>query len=179
MSQNQKIFLETSLQSFFFEQLQELNNRSLRPLDLSLIYYSSLVMDHLGDSEKYFEIVDNKIKEKVLGIKLLESAQYPKEKQKIILKDIAETSLLLCGYFQDSLNNKMIDVRYYEEIGKMAYSRLNTYNPNAFDVPSFFKVFSQSFSQITLLMNLIAKNYQNKSDKDSAWLILKDKKIPQ
>jgi hypothetical protein len=74
-------------------------------------------MDHLGDSSKYFEVVDDKIKEKVLGVKLLESSLLSKEKQKATLRDIAETSLMLCGFFHDSLNNKMIDVRYYEEIG--------------------------------------------------------------
>ena len=136
-------------------------------------------MDNLGDSSNYFEIVDDKIKEKVLGIKLLESTQYTKEKQKIILRDIAETALVMCGYFYDSLSNKMIDARYYENIGKIAYARLNSYSPKAFDIPSFYKHFSDSFTDVTLLMNLVSKKYSAESDPDMPWLILKDKKIAQ
>ena len=179
MSQNSKLLQESSLQTFFFEQLQEFNKRSTRPLEMSFIYYSSLVMDHLGDSSKYFEVVDDKIKEKVLGVKLLESSLLSKEKQKATLRDIAETSLMLCGFFHDSLNNKMIDVRYYEDIGKIAYSRLNSFSPTAFDVPSFYKRMSQSFSDLTLLMNLVSKNYQSNSDPDLPWLILKGKTFSQ
>ncbi len=176
MSHDKKIILDTSLQAFFYDHLQEFNAKSMTPLRQEAIFYSSVVMDQYGESEKFFEQVNNRSREKILGIKLMESSQFPKEKQKIILRDIAETSLLVCGYFYDSLNNKLVDVRYYEDIGKIAYTRLNSFMPEAYDIPSFFKMMSQSFSDVTLLMNLVSKKYSAESDPAMPWLIVTDRR---
>ncbi len=175
MPKTSGLILESSLQVFFYDHLQEFNKKSLTPLPNETIFYSSLVMDSYGDSTKFFDQVDGKSKEKILGIKLLEAGQMSREKQKVALRDVAETSLLICGYFADSLNKKIIDVKYYHDLGKIAYSRLNNISPVAYDVPSFYRVMSKSFGDITLLMNLVSKKYS--SDKDMPWLILTDRKV--
>ncbi len=177
MSHGSKLILDANLQVFFYEHLQNFNSRSYVPLPTETIFYSSLVMDSFGNSDKFYEQVDGKAREKILGIKLMESSQYSKEMQKTILKDIAETSLLICGYFHDSLNKKIIDVRYYEDIGKIAYTRLNTFCPSAYDVPSFYHKMATDFSEVTTLMSLVSKKYSADSDPAMPWLILKDRKI--
>ena len=177
MSQAKKILLDSNLQSFFYEVLQDFNLRSSHPVRQEAIFYSSLVMNQYNDSTKYFEQVDNRIREKVLGIKLMEATQLPKEKQKQTLKDIADTSLLVCGFFNDSLNKKLVDARYYQEIGKMAFCRLNSFTPEAYNVPSFFKLMSLHFSDLTLLMSLASKKYSKESDPQSSWIIEGSKKI--
>ncbi|MDO9184046.1 MAG: hypothetical protein Q7U04_16655 [Bacteriovorax sp.] len=175
MTQKSGLVLESSLQVFFYDHLQEFNKRSLSPLPNETIFYSSLVMDSYGDSAKFFEQVDGKSREKILGIKLLEAGQLSREKQKAALRDVAETSLLVCGYFADSLNKKIIDTKYYQDLGRIAYSRLNSITPEAYDVPSFYKVMANSFSGITLLMNLVSKKYS--SDRDMPWLIVTNRKV--
>lgn len=177
MTQESKILLGTSLQAFFYDHLQEFNSKSLNPLRQETIFYSSMVMDNYGESTKFFEQVGDRAREKILGIKLMESSQFPREKQKQVLRDIAETSLLICGYFHDSLNKKLIDARYYEDIGKMAYIRLNSFAPEAYDVPSFFKLMASHFSDVTLLMGLVSKKYSSESDPAMPWLILKDRRL--
>jgi hypothetical protein len=163
------LILESSLQVFFYDHLQEFNKKSLSPLRNETIYYSSLVMDHFGESSKFFEQVDGKSREKILGIKFLEAGHLPKEKRKAAIKDIAETSLLVCGFFSDSLNKKIIDVKYYQDLGMMAYGNLNSMVPNAYDVPAFYKNMANSFSSVALLMSLVAK--KNAPDVDQPWLI--------
>jgi hypothetical protein len=175
MTKKSELVLESSLQVFFYDHLQEFNKKSLTPLPNETIFYSSLVMDSYGDSAKFFEQVDGKSREKILGIKLLEAGQLSREKQKAALRDVAETSLLVCGYFADSLNKKIIDVKYYHDLGKIAYSRLNSMTPEAYDMPSFYRVMANSFGGITLLMNLVSKKYS--SDRDMPWLILNDRKV--
>lgn len=177
MTQDTKFLLGTSLQAFFYDHLQEYNKKSLTPLRQETIFYSSMVMDNYGNSSKYFEQVDDKTREKILGIKLMESSQFPREKQKQVLRDIAEMSLLICGYFLDSLNKKIIDARYYEDIGKMAYMRLNSFSPEAYDIPSFYQMMAKNFNDVTLLMNLVSKKYSSESDPAIPWLILQDRKI--
>lgn len=168
-----QIVLESSLQVFFYDLLREINCKSTRPLSNETIFYSSLVMDKYSNSQNYFEMVDGKMREKILGLKLLESGQMPKEKMKASLKDVAETSLLVCGFFSDSLNRKIIDVKYYQKLGMIAYSRLNTIEPTAYNVSSFYKNISRSFLEIITLMNLAA--LKSGADKDQAWLIVSQK----
>jgi hypothetical protein len=173
MSQSSKLILDSSLQGFFYDHLQEFNTRSFTPLSTETIFYSSIVMDNFGNSEKFFDQVNGKVREKILGLKLMESVQLPRELQKKALKEIAEMSLLLCGYFTDSLNKKIIDVKYYEDVGKIAYTKLNSFCPSLYDVPSFYKNMSENFSDVTLLMSLVSKKYSKENDPDLPWLILK------
>lgn len=169
------LILESSLQVFFYDHLQEFNKKSLSPLRNETIYYSSLVMDHFGESSKLFEQVDGKAREKILGMKYLEAGHMSKEKRKATLKDIAETSLFVCGFFSDSLNKKIIDVKYYQDLGMMAYSSLNGMVPKAYDVPAFYKSMANSFSNVALLMSLVAKKHA--ADVDQPWLITNFRKV--
>ena len=167
---NPQIVLESSLQFFFYDLLQEFNRKFTRPLPNETIFYSSLVMDHYGESKNFFEVVDGKQREKILGIKLLELNQLPREKMKSSLKDIAETSLLVCGFFSDSLNRKIIDTKYYQDLGMIAYSRLNALEPEAYNVQAFYRHVSKNFNDIITLMNLAAE--KSSADKDQPWLII-------
>ena len=45
----------------------------------------------------YFENVEGKVREKVLGVKLLECQELPNESKKRTLQDIGDTALFLCG----------------------------------------------------------------------------------
>lgn len=171
----EKLTLESSLQVYFYDQLQEFNKKSLQPLSPEIVYYSSLVMDQFGDASKYFEKVDGKIREKILGIKLMESSQFPKEKQKQILRDIGETSLLLCGYFSDSLNKKIVDTKYYHDIGVMAFMRLNAFHPKAFDINNFFEKIAHNFQNMTNLMNLVSCKHE--TDPYSVLLITSTRQV--
>lgn len=96
-----------------------------------------------------------------------------KEQKKAALRDIGETSLVLCGYFSDSMNRKIVDPRYYQDIGVIAYKQLNAFVPNAYDVPSFFKKLAGSFSHVTNLMTLVAKELE--VDKDAVLLVMKNR----
>jgi hypothetical protein len=165
-----EIILESSLQVFFYDLLQEINRKSSTPLSNETIFYSSLVMDKYGESSQFFEKVDGKTREKILGLKLLEASNLPKDKMRASIKDVAETSLLVCGFFSDSLNRKIVDVKYYQELGMIAYSRLNAMEPKAYNVSSFYNLVSKKFLDITTTMNLAAS--KSSADKDAAYLII-------
>ncbi len=167
---------EHSLQAYFYTQLQEFNEKSLEPLPNETIYYSSLVMDKFGDAGKYFETIEGRVRDKVLGIKLLESSGMTRQEKKRTLKDIGDTALLICGFFSDSLNKKILDTRYYQELGQTAYRHLNSEVPSAYDVPSFFNQLSSRFDQLTTVMSLVSeKTLSQGLDSDSAYLIVAKK----
>lgn len=175
---NTELILESSLQFYFYDQLQEANSKSTRPLPNETIYYSSIVMDKFGESSHFFETVEGKVREKILGIKLLETNNMGKEQQKRTLKDIGDTALLICGYFSDSLNKKLVDTRYYQELGQIAYSRLDSYIPSFYEVKSFYKMLSTSFESVTLLMGVVSKRLMSQNPSEEAVLIISnDKKL--
>jgi hypothetical protein len=170
-----ELILENSLQCFFYDELSRVNKKSANPLSNETIYYSSLVMDKYGSSNEYFEIIDGKVKEKKLGLKLLEVSQLPKETQKRTLKDIGDCSLFLCGFFSDYLNRQLVDETYYQNIGKQAYKSLNSIVPDFYEVPSFYKRLSKKFPEVCMMVSLVAEKLNVDSD-CSDYLLFVNKK---
>lgn len=170
------ILLESSLQSFFFQKLQEINEKYSRPLPKETIFYSSLVMDKFGESKRYFEIQEGKVREKILGQKLLESGHLSRTHQKAVLKDIGDTALLICGYFSESLNRKLVDTRYYQELGRTAYDRLNGISPEAFEVRDLYAQISRHFQELTDLMGFYSKTNDH-FDPDEAFIIVNHRQV--
>lgn len=151
-----QIILSTNLKGFFFEGLSELNKKSLCPVPESIIYYSSDVLDKFSLSEEFFETSEGKVREKILGMKLLEASQFGREEQKKIYREVGEMSLMVCGYFSESVNKKIVDREYYAQLGKMAYSHLNSVSPKFLDIPHFYGMVSTCFGTVTTLMHLLA-----------------------
>lgn len=151
-----RIILSTNLKGFFFEGLTELNKKSLCPVPESVIFYSSDVLDKFALSQNFFEMNEGKVREKILGMKLLEATQVGREEQKKIYKEVGDMSLLVCGYFSESVNKKIVDTQYYSQLGKMAYSHLNNVTPNFLDIPSFYGMVATCFESLTTLMMILA-----------------------
>ena len=132
-------------------------------------------MDKYGDATKYFDVTeDGQIKNKTLGTMLLEAGNMSGEVKKSRLKDIADTSLLICGFFSQSLKKKIVDITYYQELGQSAYIQLNQFIPSFYDTPLFYKSFAHNFEKVTNIMNCVAE--ETFSQSDCPTLII-DKKI--
>ncbi|PIP90663.1 MAG: hypothetical protein COW01_07420 [Bdellovibrionales bacterium CG12_big_fil_rev_8_21_14_0_65_38_15] len=173
----QELILETSLQTFFFDELTQVNQKSSRPLPRETVHYSSIVLDQYGESGKYFETVEGKVRDKVLGLKLLETCHMSRSKQVRALRDIGDTALFLCGFFSDSLNSKIIDTSYYQQVGCSAYRKLNHLVPEFYETPSFYEQLSKSFSGVTMLMNIVAEKMTKPDQFEGMLLFIGDRNI--
>lgn len=151
-----KLILQTNLRTYFFESLSSINAESICPMPESLIYYSSDLLERFSLSEDYFEIQEGKVREKILGMKLLESTNLSSVEQVRVLRDVADTSLLVSSYFSDSLRKKVVDASYYSNIGKNAYERLNNVSPHYLDIPSFYHMLATSFDRVGLLLKKLS-----------------------
>lgn len=174
-SDTPQLVLESSLQSFFFDKLQEVNKKTTRPVSNESIYYLSLVLDQFGESKKFFEEKEGRVEQKVLGLKLLECSQQSHNQKKRSLREIGDTALFVCGYFYDSLNSKMIDAGYYENLGQIAYKSLDNFIPQAYEVPAFFEHLSERFSCLTNLISVISQDVFAHNMSDVAYLVVSDK----
>ncbi len=180
MPEAKQIILSTNLRGVFFEDLNDLNNKSLCPIPQSIIYYSSDVLGKFALSENFFDVEEGKVREKILGTKLLEATQLSREEQKKIYKEVADMSLLTCGYFAESVQNKLVDVHYYSQLGKMAYSHLNNVTPRFLDIPNFYGMVTTCFEQLTMLMTMMAAKNRTGNDKEAIFQkILRDEIVSE
>jgi hypothetical protein len=166
MSDKPNIITVPDLKSFFFQSLDELNNRSLCPIPQSAIYYSSIVLDRLALSDSYFEEDEGRLREKILGTKLLEAASLSRDEQRRVYQEVGDSALMICGYFAESVTRKKIlDTNYYQQLGHTAYSRLNSLVPKHLDIPSFFSVLASSFIPLTTLIAMLASRDRFDNDR--------------
>ncbi|MBL7664250.1 MAG: hypothetical protein JNM93_03900 [Bacteriovoracaceae bacterium] len=164
-NKRQDIITVPSLQSYFFESLTEINRNLVHPLPEKALYYSSDVLEKFSISSEYFETEDGKVREKILGEKFLMATSKSFEEQKRIYKDIGDTSLILCGYFSDSISKKIVDRSYYKNLGVTAYKRLNSVVPSLLDMPSFFEILAYSFDGLTQIISEVASRDQSDPQK--------------
>jgi hypothetical protein len=155
-SRPKDIITVPSLQTYFFDVLTDLNKKALCPIPQEIIYYSSDVLNKFALSQEYYDSRDGKIREKILGTKLLEATQVGREEQKKIYKDVGDTALFLCGYFAESTQKKLVDANYYSQLGRSAYQNLNGVVPKFFDIPCFYSMLSTSFGPMVDLISKVA-----------------------
>lgn len=161
------IHLENSLQSFFFDELQSFNKKSTQPIPSEMIFYSSMVLDRYAESANYFSVEeDGSIKEKVLGLKLLEVSQKGFRQKQMELKEIGDTALMLCGIFSESVNRKITDLSYYKSLGQSAYKQLNTIIPELYEMPDFYLNVSHFFQKIMSLLTIVSNELLFKRSDD-------------
>lgn len=178
MNSDKKIILETNLQGYFFNGLVELNRKSLCPVPEAVIYYSSEVLDKFALSQHFFEVNEGKVREKILGMKLLEASQLSRDEQRKVYKEVADMSLLVCGYFSESVTNKLVDTHYYAQLGKMAYGHLNSVIPSFLDIPSFYSMVATCFESTTTLMSLLATKSRTGIENNLVFKkVLRDEKV--
>lgn len=171
-NKTKKIVTYSNLQDYFYERLFVINEKSLYKISDEVIFYSSKVLNDFSISEKLFEIKEGKVTEKILGRKLLEVNFHEKEMQKEIFKDVGDTALFLCGYFSESINKKILSIKYYQNLGRSAYLNLNSIVPNYFGMTSFYKKISDSFYQLSSLIAKISQEDVTKISNAKSNLLL-------
>ena len=142
----------SDLSTYFFDKLHFQNSRSLCPVPEEMLLYSSQVLNKYSLSSEFFEMKNGKVSSKILGLEALSARAKSMSEQKKIYKDIADTALVLTGFFGESINKKIIDKSYYIQLGQMAYSKVHSLDVTFLDMPHFYKRMSSSFP---ILMELI------------------------
>lgn len=148
------------LSAYFYDRLNDFNKKSLCPMPQEFIFYSGKILEENFHSDTFFEISEGKTRNKILGLKLLESKAKPREEQKRILKEVGDTCLIVSGYFSNSLTKSIVDKEYYYNLGKMAYLELDSHLPHYLDIKSFYRSFASGFENLSRLLNLLASSQE-------------------
>ncbi len=86
-------------------------------------------------------------------------------RKKDIMKDLADRALYISGFFGDSLNNKLIDVEYYADMGANAYAQL-AHLTKEDQLCSVYSTFSQRFRDYVEVLNYISEKSLVQADRD-------------
>ena len=87
-----------------------------------------------------------------LGETLLKAVHLKPRERFEKLKDLADSSLYISGFFSDSFQRKIIDVDYYIDVGKLAYETLSK------DVEEdvFSKLYKEISDQFVFLVDVLS-----------------------
>jgi hypothetical protein len=156
--------INSNLRSFFYEKLVHFNQKVSTPLPESMVFYSSEVLEKYAVSNEFFESKEGKLTNKVLGLNYLQASSSNTDQQIRELKDVGDMALILCGYFVESIDKKIISPDYYKKVGQSAYRRLDKISPKCLDIPQFFFQLSEKFDEISRLLGLLALDTKNIND---------------
>ena len=119
----QKLKLVAQPQEYFYELLDgAFNKRSFKPTAETSFYLVNLLNQYMTTDALYARDADGRLQEGTLALLVKEAYEIPADDAKrAIYRQVGDLSLYRAGFFQESLNRKLVDVDYYIEMGGHAY----------------------------------------------------------
>lgn len=132
-----------NLQLYFHELVNDAIQHQHLKADEHIAFYLVNLLTHFTKSENIQRREDGE--ETPLAILFCQAQHESPEVKTRLLKYLGDFSLLISGFFQDSLSRKIVDIDYYISMGGAAYSQLST--------PGLYRkqqaLFSQIFSELS------------------------------
>jgi hypothetical protein len=118
-----KLKLVTQPQEYFYELLDgAFSKRSFKPTGETSFYLVNLLNQFMTADALYARNAEGRREEATLAMLVKEANEMPAEESKrIIFRQVGDLSLYQAGFFQESLNRKLVDIDYYIEMGGRAY----------------------------------------------------------
>lgn len=115
-----------NLQCYFHELVSGAIEHQKLKADEHISFYLVNLLSHFTQSEKIQRREDGE--EMPLAILFCQAQNESPEVKVRLLRYLGDFSLLISGFFQDSLSRKIVDIDYYMSMGGAAYSQLSTLN---------------------------------------------------
>lgn len=154
------------LSSYFFNELESINNKQSSPLSTHVIHYCSEMLSDFAQIHKLFEEKDDKYHERILGLSLLSANNLDTKARFKRLKEVADTSLMICGYFVESIDRKILSINYYRKIGIFSFLELDKLSPEYRDQQSFFKSMASTYDFIIKTFQILRATQSPQDNKD-------------
>lgn len=91
----------------------------------SLEYVVDLMVRYMETERFFAKDEEGRIKDNILAELYSEYLNGNQEQKKVVLRRLGDISLIVSGFFPDSLNRKLIDIDYYFGMGGTAYWQLS------------------------------------------------------
>lgn len=88
-------------------------------------YLVNLLNQFMTTDRLYSRGPEGEVRDEPLAIMVKEALEEPQPlAQSVLFRHIGDVSLYVAGFFQDSLNRKLVDVDYYIDMGGTAYQQV-------------------------------------------------------
>ncbi len=126
MAKDRSLKLVTHPQEYFYELLTEaMSRKSFKPRPETEVYLLNLLGQFMTTDALYAKDADGNLKEEPLAMMLKEALETPHgEAQRMLFRQVGDVSLYTAGFFQESLNRKLVDLDYYIDMGGVAYDQV-------------------------------------------------------
>ncbi len=119
------ILTGTTIHEYFRELLGEARERrQVQVDDVTEFYLVNLLSEFVDPERVWVRREDGSLDEEPLALVLARALEGARQERAAALRRIGDTSLWVTGFFQDSLEPKIVDARYYMDMGHLAYSSL-------------------------------------------------------
>jgi hypothetical protein len=118
-----KLKLVAQPQEYFYELLDgAFSKRSFKPTAETSFYLVNLLNQFMTTDALFTRDSEGKHREEALALLVKEANdQSALEAKRVIFRQVGDLSLYRAGFFQESLNRKIVDLDYYIEMGGHAY----------------------------------------------------------
>lgn len=129
--------------------------------------YIADMLVYFMDVRNLYDLEDNKgkLKRETLAEMMLKSTHLPLHQRVKVLKRLGDISLYVSGFFSSSLNRKLIDQDYYQDMGGLAYAHLASYSKDD-TMKVVFEEFSDKFSVYVGVLQFISEKASVQNDEN-------------
>jgi len=120
-----ELVVADNLFSFFFDQVRSAREAQGTEVREHTEFYLVNLLTHFGRSPNLFEVNGERVDERPLAIRLLESRRAVGTGNRLRdLKQLADSTLYVLGYFSQSLRRSTVNTGYYAGLAESAYGDL-------------------------------------------------------
>ncbi len=126
MTDKSNLTLVSQPQDYFRELVTEaLGKQKVSTQPETEFYLVNLLNQFMTTDRLYTRNPQGEARDEPLAILVKEALEQPQtHTQSVMFRHIGDVSLYMAGYFQDSLNRKLVDVDYYIDMGGTAYRQV-------------------------------------------------------
>src|SRR4051812_40382476 len=126
MHSKQNLTLVTQPQDYFRELVQAAMERHRLSAQPETEFYLVNLLHQFMLTDRLFNPdAEGKPRDAALALMVKDALEQPQpELQRSAFRRVGDVSLYVAGYFQDSLNRKLVDVDYYIDMGGTAYQQV-------------------------------------------------------
>jgi len=142
ISESPKLILEENLTEYFKETVSMvIEKQKIKTNEMAEFYIVNLLSE-FGCAKKVNESGKNDENEP-MAILFLKTFHSSLNEQVKGFKKVGDFSLFVSGFFSDSLRDKLVDIDYYNSIGKMAYNNLSLILKDVSNGGTFFNLYQE------------------------------------
>lgn len=168
MPNDSKLKLVTQPQEYFYELLDgAFSRRSFRPTAETEFYLMNLLNQFMTTDALYSRNSEGKHREEALALLVKEAVEMPApEAQRTLFRQVGDVSLYTAGFFQDSLNRKIVDLEYYIDMGGHAYTEAASRHEEEAALRKVFEELSHRFGKFVDVLAEISDQTMSKTERN-------------